>query len=420
MHGNIHIIICGNFFHSTFQWGSVMSVKDILVVKRTGEKVPYDVTKIKNSIKFAVADTGASQLELESKIDQFIKSGIKTSDIQQNIIQHAVQLATPQNPEWLAVAGRALAMEMWAAFKLRDKSFKEIVHYNIKKGEYAAELLEYYSDDDLDRLGYYIKHDRDLLHSHSSLITVRKKYLGKFELNQHMHMVNAMRFGQQEPAETRLTFVKSVYDAFSNREISLATPFMSNIRKGGNVASCFIVSIDDSMESIFDNVKRVARISKSGGGVGIYFGNIRAKGSPVSGVANAAGPITQWVKIFNDTLVAVNQSFVGDTLIDTTRGQVRIDAIVEGDEVLTHDGTYQKVVAIKKLEVGVNTLIEIATNDGEIKATTQHPVLVVDKVSDIDTVKALIINKQIKPYWIDIKDVTTDHYVIKAKANNNA
>lgn len=420
MHGNIHIIICGNFFHSTFQWGSVMSVKDILVVKRTGEKVPYDVTKIKNSIKFAVADTGASQLELESKIDQFIKSGIKTSDIQQNIIQHAVQLATPQNPEWLAVAGRALAMEMWAAFKLRDKSFKEIVHYNIKKGEYAAELLEYYSDDDLDRLGYYIKHDRDLLHSHSSLITVRKKYLGKFELNQHMHMVNAMRFGQQEPAETRLTFVKSVYDAFSNREISLATPFMSNIRKGGNVASCFIVSIDDSMESIFDNVKRVARISKSGGGVGIYFGNIRAKGSPVSGVVNAAGPITQWVKIFNDTLVAVNQSFVGDTLIDTTRGQVRIDAIVEGDEVLTHDGTYQKVVAIKKLEVGVNSLIEIATNDGEIKATAQHPVLVVDKVSDIDTVKALIINKQIKPYWIDIKDVTTDHYVIKAKANNNA
>lgn len=420
MHGNIHIIICGNFFHSTFQWGSVMSAKDILVVKRTGEKVPYDVTKIKNSIKFAVADTGASQLELESKIDQFIKSGIKTSDIQQNIIQHAVQLATPQNPEWLAVAGRALAMEMWAAFKLRDKSFKEIVHYNIKKGEYAAELLEYYSDDDLDRLGYYIKHDRDLLHSHSSLITVRKKYLGKFELNQHMHMVNAMRFGQQEPAETRLTFVKSVYDAFSNREISLATPFMSNIRKGGNVASCFIVSIDDSMESIFDNVKRVARISKSGGGVGIYFGNIRAKGSPVSGVVNAAGPITQWVKIFNDTLVAVNQSFVGDTLIDTTRGQVRIDAIVEGDEVLTHDGTYQKVVAIKKLEVGVNTLIEIATNDGEIKATAQHPVLVVDKVSDIDTVKALIINKQIKPYWIDIKDVTTDHYVIKAKANNNA
>lgn len=284
-----------------------MANTEILVVKRTGEKVPYDVSKIKNSIRFAVADTGASQLELESKIDQFIKSGIKTSDIQQNIIQHAVQLATPENPEWLAVAGRALAMEMWASYKLRDKSFREIVHYNIKKGEYAKELTQYYSDEDLDKLGYYIKHDRDLLHSHSSLITVRKKYLGKFELNQHMHMVNAMRFGQQEPAETRLAFVKSVYDAFSNREISLATPFMSNIRKGGNVASCFIISIDDSMESIFDNVKRIARISKSGGGVGIYFGNIRAKGSPVSGVVNAAGPITQWVKIFNDTLVAVNQ-----------------------------------------------------------------------------------------------------------------
>jgi ribonucleoside-diphosphate reductase alpha chain len=149
--------------------------------------------------------------------------------------------------------------------------------------------------------------NRDLDYSYASLITAKKKYLGKFELNQHMHMVNAMRFGQLEPKETRLKFVKEVYNALSQRKISLATPFLSNLRKGGNIASCFIIAVEDDVNSIFDNVKRVALISKNGGGIGIYLGLLRAKGSDVNGFSNAAGTVVQWIKILNDTLVAVNQ-----------------------------------------------------------------------------------------------------------------
>lgn len=280
---------------------------EIYVLKRDGSKELFDIAKIKKSIEFAVNDTEASQLELESKFDQFIKNNIKTHDIQQNIIQHAVQLATPQNPEWLNVAGRAYAMDMWANYKLKDKSFLDIVKYNIKKGEYTKELLEYYSDSDMEYLGTLVDHNRDLKHSYSSLVTVKNKYLGKFELNQHMHMVNAMRFGQLEPKESRLEFVKDTYDILSLRKLSPATPFMSNIRKGGNVASCFIISIEDDLGSIFDNVKRIAKISKNGGGLGIFVGYIRAKGSVVNGFENAAGSVIQWIKIINDTLVAVNQ-----------------------------------------------------------------------------------------------------------------
>jgi ribonucleoside-diphosphate reductase alpha chain len=152
-----------------------------------------------------------------------------------------------------------------------------------------------------------LKMDRDLDHSYASLLTAKKKYLGKFELNQHMHMVNAMRFGSLEPADTRLKFVKDVYDILSMRKLSLATPFLANLRKGGNVASCFIIALEDDLDSIYDNIKRVARISKNGGGLGIYLGHLRAKGSPVGGADNAAGTIVQWVKVINDTLVAVNQ-----------------------------------------------------------------------------------------------------------------
>ena len=281
--------------------------KDIFVEKRDGTKIPYDVSKIKKSIQMATEGLDVNPLELEAKFDQFLKPGIKTKDIQLNIIQHAVQLATAETPDWVNVAGKAFAMDEWASFPLRGKSFKEVVQYNVKKGHYSKELLHYYTDDHLDILGAYVKHNRDLDHSYASLITAKKKYLGKYELNQHMHMVNAMRFGQYEPEETRISFVKEVYDALSRRKISLATPFLSNLRKGGNIASCFIIAIEDDLESIFDNIKRVAQISKNGGGLGIFLGYLRAKGSDVNGYTNAAGSIVQWVKILNDTLVAVNQ-----------------------------------------------------------------------------------------------------------------
>lgn len=283
------------------------SEKTINVEKRDGSKVLYDVSKIKQSIAYAVEGTGANPLALESKIDQIARNGIKTSQLQENVIRHAFQLATPQEPEWLNVAGRAMAADMWASFKLKGKSFLEVVRYNIKKNEYSKDLQKFYSDDDIKKLGEYIEHERDLEHSISSLITVTKKYLGKFELNQHMHMVNAMRFGQYEPEKTRLDAVREFYDVLSKRKLSLATPFMNNLRKGGNVASCFILAFEDDLDSIFDNIKRIAQISKNGGGVGAFLGYIRAQGSAVNGNENAAGPVTQWVKIMNATVVAVNQ-----------------------------------------------------------------------------------------------------------------
>jgi len=281
--------------------------KDIFITKRDGTKEPYDVSKIKKSIQMASEGLDVNPLELESKFDQFLKPGIKTRDIQLNVIQHAIQLATPSAPDWVNVAGRALAMDEWANFPLRGRSFKEVVHYNINKGLYTKDLLSFYTDDDLEELGACVKMNRDLDYSYASLITAKKKYLGKFELNQYMHLVNAMRFGQLEPVETRLKFVKEVYNALSLRKISLATPFLSNLRKGGNIASCFILAVEDDLDSIFNNIKRVAHISKNGGGLGIFLGYIRAKGSDVNGYPNAAGSVVQWIKIFNDTLVAVNQ-----------------------------------------------------------------------------------------------------------------
>lgn len=277
------------------------------VTKRDGTKEAFDILKIKQSISYSCEGVNVNPLELESRIDHFMKNGISTSDIQVNIIQHALQLATPSSPEWLTVAGHAFAMDELHAFKVKGRGFADLIKYNCSKGLYTKDLLKFYTTEDLLVLENLIDYERDLAHSYASLLTGKKKYQNKNELNQHMHMVNAMRFSQFENKETRLDVVKQIYDVLSKREFSLATPFMLNLRSGGNTASCFILALEDDLGSIFDNIKRVAEISKNGGGLGIFLGYLRAKGSSVNGNENAAGTIVQWVKILNDTLVAVNQ-----------------------------------------------------------------------------------------------------------------
>jgi ribonucleotide reductase alpha subunit len=106
----------------------------------------------------------------------------------------------------------------------------------------------------------------------------------------------------------RLKYARHFYEQVASRKISLATPILANIRAPvGNGTSCFIHTIDDNMESIFDEVHNVARISKNGGGVGTNLSKIRAAGSTVMGRANGSGGVIPWVKILNDTAVAVNQ-----------------------------------------------------------------------------------------------------------------
>ncbi len=276
------------------------------VTKRDGSKENFDINKVKQSIAFACEGVDVNPLQLESRLDYFMKNGIKTSDIQLNIIEHAKQLASHESPEWLMVAGHAFAMHEMHSYKHKDKSFREIVEAIVRSGYYTPSLMKVYSASDLDALGSYIKFERDNQHSYASLITNKTKYQNKHELNQHLHMVNAMRFGETV-SENRIEFVKEVYDILSQRKFSLATPFMSNLRSGGNTASCFIISIEDDIDSIFQNVHRIAKISKNGGGLGIYLGNLRAKGSSVGKAENASNTVVQWVKIINDTLVAVNQ-----------------------------------------------------------------------------------------------------------------
>lgn len=137
---------------------------------------------------------------------------------------------------------------------------------------------------------------------------ITSRYLLKNELPQEALLTCSLLLAIVEEPANRLPWAKKFYQAIAQRKISLATPILANLRTPkGSLTSCFILSIDDSLESIFGEITNAARISKNGGGVGVNVSRIRATGSWVMGKANASGGIIPWIKLLNDTAIAVNQ-----------------------------------------------------------------------------------------------------------------
>ena len=277
------------------------------VKKRDGRKENFDVEKIKRVIQWATNELDVNPLVLESKFDEFMKEDISTDDIQFNLIYHARILCVPEEPEWSNVAGRLETMLKWKHTQIFEKSFHYYIQEQIEKGVYKHAGIKKWTKRELINLGKYIVQNRDLDHSYGSVLTAHKKYLAEGECIQQMHMVNAMIIASVDSKETKLEFAKEVYDALSHRKLSLATPWLSNLRADRNISSCFIIGVDDSMESIADNWKNAAIISKFGGGLGIDMSKIRAAGSTVNGIENASKGIPSWSKVFNDIAVAVDQ-----------------------------------------------------------------------------------------------------------------
>ena len=99
-----------------------------------------------------------------------------------------------------------------------------------------------------------------------------------------------------------------MYLACAEQQISLATPSLMNARTTFHqLSSCFKLNVDDDLRAIYHSIENIAQISKFGGGVGVYLGNIRARGSFIRNVAGMSGGVNPWVKVINDTAIAVNQ-----------------------------------------------------------------------------------------------------------------
>lgn len=286
------------------------------VINREGKIEELNIEKIREKLIRACDGLEVNMVELESNIDSIYEENITTQKIQASLINAAVSMTTFEESDWAYVAGRLLMMEaereVYHARGFSYGNFPETIKKLVDLKLYDERLLSY-SNDELEKLTTYIDASRDMVYDYAGANMLVNRYLIKyngrtFELPQEVFMVIAMMLALNEKKENRINIAKEFYDALSLRKISLATPILANLRiPKGNLSSCFITAIDDNIESIFYNIDSIAKISKNGGGVGVNISRIRAKGSMVNGYYNASGGVVPWIRIINDTAVAVNQ-----------------------------------------------------------------------------------------------------------------
>ena len=293
-----------------------MSIERRKVINRDGIVEDLNIEKIREKLLRACDGLEVNMVELESNIDSIYEENITTQKIQASLINAAVTMTTFEESDWAHVAGRLLMMEaereVYHARGFSYNDFPRTIKKLVELGLYDERLLSY-SDSELQILASYIDINRDMVYDYAGANMLVNRYLEKYngktyELPQEVFMVIAMMLSLNEKEDKRLEVVKELYDALSLRKLSLATPILANLRiPEGNLSSCFITAIDDNIESIFYNIDSIAKISKNGGGVGVNVSRIRAKGSMVHGYYNASGGVVPWIRIINDTAVAVNQ-----------------------------------------------------------------------------------------------------------------
>lgn len=234
------------------------------------------------------------------------------------LIKAAVELITPDAPNWEFIASRFLNVQLEKEIADAEKtmgldSLYSKLQFLTKENLYGVYMLENYSESEVEELADYIVNDRNYLLTYSSLHLLAKRYLIHnhshllLERPQEMFMGIAMHLAIPE-GEKRVYWAKKIYDILSELKVTMATPTMSNARKPlSQLSSCFEDVMPDSLVGIYRTVTNFAQVSKFGGGMGIYIGKVRAVGSDIRGFKGVAGGVLKWIKLCNDTAIAVDQ-----------------------------------------------------------------------------------------------------------------
>lgn len=263
-------------------------------------------------------DESYSLSALQAKFDSFYKPSMNEEECYAALVKAAVELTTPEAPNWEFIASRLLnysfqnnltnVMNKYGITCLYEK-----IRYMCDKGLYGNYILTHYSRIEIDEAEGFIVKDRDKMFTYSGLDLLLKRYVihdhnhVPLETPQEMFMGIALHLCMNEKID-RMKWVKRTYDMLSRLEVTMATPTMSNARKPYHqLSSCFIDMVPDSLDGIYRSLDNFAKVSKLGGGMGMYFGKVRASGSAIRGFKGAAGGVIRWIRLVNDTAVAVDQ-----------------------------------------------------------------------------------------------------------------
>lgn len=235
------------------------------------------------------------------------------------LIRAAVELTSQEAPRWEMIAARLLDLSFMRRLaatrrELGIASFGELVRYLTERGLYGDYILASYSVSELEEAAAFMVSERDELFAYSGLDLLINRYVIRahdhtpLESPQEMFLGIALHLAMNEGPTQRLGWVKRFYDMLSKLEVTMATPTLSNARKPDHqLSSCFIDTVPDSLVGIYRSIDNFAQVSKYGGGMGMYLGKVRATGGSIRGFEGVAGGVIRWIRVINDTAVAVDQ-----------------------------------------------------------------------------------------------------------------
>ncbi len=278
-----------------------------------------ELADVLHSVAREYRERSYSMVTLQEKFASFTKPGMSQKDSIEALIKAAVELTTPEAPAWEMISARILSYRSEKKItrleeELGLKTFYRKVKYMTEEGLYGDYILQNYSEEEINEAATFIDPERNKLLNYSGLDLLLKRYVIKnysgkvIERVQEMFLGIALHLAMPEQKEGRLMWVRRIYDLLSKLEVTMATPTLSNSRKPSHqLSSCFIDTVPDSLDGIYRSLDNFSQVSKFGGGMGMYFGKVRATGGNIRGFKGVAGGVIRWMRLVNDTAVAVDQ-----------------------------------------------------------------------------------------------------------------
>ena len=358
----------------------------IKVKKRDGRIESLDLDKMHLMVDEAtkgLAGVSASQVEMKSGIQFY--DGITTEEIQEILIRAASDLIDLDHPNYQFVAARLLL------FSLRKQLYgkmRELPHLEAHimdctaKEVYDKDIFIKYSKEEIAKANSYIDHTRDFLFTYAGLRQVADKYLVQdrstgevYETPQFMYMMIALTIFAEYPKDTRMSYVKRYYDAISKHKINIPTPIMAGVRTPlRQFASCVLVDVDDTLDSIFTSDMAIGRYVAQRAGIGINAGRIRGINSKIRGGEVQHTGVVPFLKKFESTVRCCTQNGIrgGSATVHFPIWHQEIeDIIVLKNNKGTEDNRVRKLdysIQISKL------FYERFIADGEISLFSPHDV----------------------------------------------
>jgi len=361
--------------------------KTTYVIKKDGSEEKFSFKKVKKIFNFVTKDIKDCPWdEYKKEIEKYLIPKISSEQIMKLLIKSAVDKITVENTSWQKIAWRLFLVSLykkahrnlWTKIdNLYDKeNYLKLFNHYVDKKLYFKNFKKFYTDSDILKSGEYIKKERDFDYGYTTILMYDKRYLlnpNKVvkELPQQMYMSAALFLAIPEALDSlpkdiydtlpqkdkdiianenktlddilniseevlqhpwlrnrRLEITYKIYDYISTWKISLPTPTLLNARTNFNqLSSCFKFNIADDLRAIYHSIENMAQISKLGGWIWSYLWHIRTKWASIRWVKWASGWVLPWIKVMNDTAIAVNQLWARAWAISVTLDVWHLDIL---------------------------------------------------------------------------------------------